>query len=548
MSRTLPILLLLALVAPIRVAADVVIPSERVKSRVFVRERPEAGSRKLGRLSSGQRARWLATDGGWHQVELPDGARGWVSGSWSEVVLEAPAPPTPPTLPEAETAQQAKRPNVFARWWRRISGRKSRVDFVIREPAADHSVHRHLDPSLPVSGYATASGSHFYDVVLVLDTSTSTNETASTDVNGDGVVDREWKGSDSVFRAQVVAADRLIGTLARLPGNASGQRIRLAVVTFAGDDDFHRRPDDADFEAHAEAIYALAARDTRVWVPLTGDYAAIRAALSELAETEPVGMTNFAAAIGAAMIELEGLAKQGAHSRAREGAQKLILFLSDGEPHLPFDHQVAENAGIAAAKLAFESGIRVNTFALGRNPVTQEVNHSIVKMAERSSGRFVAVENPGDIVTALYATGFSFVDRIRLINRTSDLESESIATGIDGSFYGEIDLIEGMNEIEVAAHLIDDSESSKTFTVEYRYGTPTEELLDQLERVRRENESLIEQIRRDLAREIESNRVNRSVRGREPPGPQDKRLDVRIEKLPQGKVLQMEIEEGDADD
>jgi hypothetical protein len=226
----------------------------------------------------------------------------------------------------------------------------------------------------------------------------------------------------------------------------------------------------------------------------------------------------------------------------------LILFMSDGEPSLPFGHQVAEAAAIDAAKLASESGIRVNTFALGSNPVTREVNHSIVKMAARSNGRFVAVDNPGEIVATYDDTDFAFVDRIRLINRTTGRESDSIATGIGGSFYGEIGLVEGVNEIEAVAYLLGGSESSKTFYVEYQNGTPTQELLDQLERVRRENASLTEQIRQGLAREIESNRVDHSIPGREPPEPQDNRLDVRIERIPQEKVLHLEVEETEVED
>lgn len=547
--RTRPLLLLalVALTAPAGAAADAVVPAARVSSRVLVRERPEAGSPRLGDLRPGERGRLLGSQEGWHQVELDDGVRGWVSAGWTEVVVEAAPPPPAPPPPPAAAEAVVKRSGAFTRFWRRLFRRKPAVDFVIREPAADRSVHRHTDPSLPVSGYATATGSHLYDVILMLDTSTSTNETASTDVDGDGVVDREWKGADTVFRAQVVAADRLVGTLARLPGNREGERIRLAVVTFAGDEGYHLHPADADFQATADALYALAGRDTRVVVPLTGDYAAVRAGLAELAATEPVGMTNFAAAIGRALVELYGMTEWGARSRPRAGAQKLVLFLSDGEPRLPFDHRVAETAGIDAGRIAAEAGVRVNTFALGRNPVTQQVNPAIVKMAMRSDGRFVAVENPGEIVTALDATGFGFVDRVQLINRTSDRESGSIATGIDGSFYGEVDLVPGMNEIEVVAHLVDDREASKTIFVEFQEGTPDQELVDQLERVRRENQALIDQIRRSLAREMESNRADDTVPGRRPPDPQDKRLKVRIEKVPQEKVLQMEIDAADAD-
>lgn len=42
---------------------------------------------------------------------------------------------------------------------------------------------------------------------------------------------------------------------------------------------------------------------------------------------------------------------------------------------------------------------------------------------------------------------FSFVDGVKLINRTTRRDSDYIGTGIDGSFFGEIGLEEGENEI-----------------------------------------------------------------------------------------------------
>ncbi|MFQ5417192.1 MAG: hypothetical protein ACE5FL_09125 [Myxococcota bacterium] len=536
MMRTLSILAAFALSAPAIAVADFVTPSNRVKSRVVVRDDGSRTGRELGSLRPGDRAEWLSTDGPWHHVLLSDGTRGWVSALWTRVTPEE-------AVPDASPARgpdiPPMRPGFFTRWWRRWFGGGPHVELVIEKPEPRQKVYRHRDPNLPVSGYATASGSHRYDVILVIDTSTSTNESAHTDVDGDGVSEDGWKSPDSVFHAQIEAGLKLVETVRRLPGNHSGERIRIGVVTFSGDESHQLDPEDEHVAHSAAWLYALARRDARLRVPLTGDYGAIRASLQRLSRSEPIGMTDFAAGISLATIELSGLVEWGAQSDPRPGAQKLILFLSDGDPRLPFDTEMAERTGVEAAKLADRSDIRVNTFVLGRNPVTREVNPSIKKMAARTGGHFVVPEYPGDIVQVLYATAFTFVESVKLFNETTDLETDYIATGIDGSFYGEIGLVEGDNEIEVVAHLFDGTEASETFHIEYQNGEPTLEQSERLGRIKRENESLIEQIKDELAKEIERVRVRR----RSGPGPQDKNLDVRIEKTPQGKILEIQVEE-----
>jgi len=142
----------------------------------------------------------------------------------------------------------------------------------------------------------------------------------------------------------------------------------------------------------------------------------------------------------------------------------------------------------------------------------------------------------------LYATSLSFVDRVKLINRTTDHETDYITTGIDGSFYGEIPLEEGVNEIEVVALLQDDREASETFFIEYDRGRPTRELSEQLERVRSENEALIEEIKNSLAREIEEARVRR--RGK---AEQRKVVKVTVDEPGQEKVVEMIVDEASAD-
>jgi len=118
----------------------------------------------------------------------------------------------------------------------------------------------------------------------------------------------------------------------------------------------------------------------------------------------------------------------------------------------------------------------------------------------------VALERPGEIMTALGSTPFSVVDRVRLRNHTSGHYTRNVATGIDGSFYGEVPLLEGENEIEITALLDDGRTASETFRVDYVRGLPSRELEEQLKHLRFETAALTERLRDNLVTEMEENR------------------------------------------
>ena len=508
LMRLIGLALGLALLVVAPAAADLVVPSQRVRSNVVVRESATSDSRAVGSLRPGDAAEHLSSVPGWIHVRLENGTRGFVSRAWTQVIPDAPAGP-------AVVAPRSPSPGLLAavrsavssvfRWPRR-------VDFVIRDPHPRQTVYRHYDPNLPVAGFATPlGGDGSYDIMLVIDVSTSTNEYAETDVSGDGRRDDMWSGPDSILQAQIRAASQLVRTLKRLPRNHDGSRIHIGIVTFAGDERFRLRPEDARFDPTPRAIYALANRDADTFLPLTHDYKAIQRQFGVLSRTQPVGTTNFAAGIGRAIIELAGLEEQGAQSRPRADSQKVVVFLTDGKPRLPYDRFEAKRAALHAAKLAAKFDIRINAFALGKNAVTRTVNSSVQGMARRSDGGFVELENPGDIVTILNATSFAYVDQVKLVNQTNNQETRYVTTGIDGSFYGEISLEEGENEIQVIAMLHDRQEASETFTIEYRYGPPVHELVQQLEKIRGENEVLIEQIKERLAAEMEAERTRKRI-------------------------------------
>src|SRR5262245_45095682 len=209
MRPALGTLLVLLGVAPGPALADEVVPTAAVRTRVIVRERPEASSRDVGSLRPRERAEYLGAAPGWRRVRLADGTTGFVSEAFTEVRALAAgaekAPATPPAPPPASV-------------WSRLGSslgfspqRRSSVDTEVRDPQLADGVYRNLDPDLPIAGFARLAGSSGRDdVVVVLDVSTSANEHAGVDVNGDGRRDDGWKGRDSIYRAQLAAVRNLV--------------------------------------------------------------------------------------------------------------------------------------------------------------------------------------------------------------------------------------------------------------------------------------------------------------------------------------------------
>jgi len=505
--------LVLSLLIALPAVADVVTPSDRVRSSVRVRGDATAGSSQIASLRPGEEATLVATGDEWHRVRLHDGRHGFVSARWTRVVQRGPQ--------GRALVEAVDLPGTGGVW--RSLGRfftstlptflrlRPRVDFFFREPQPGRSIREHYDPSLPVAGLAAIPGSSgLYDIILAIDLSTSTSEYAKADVDGDGVFENGWHGDDSIFRAQLAASRGFIRAVHRLPGNREGRRIRVGLITFAGDERFHRSPGDRRFDADPKSVFELALRDSELRVPLTSDYDALEQALRDLSGARPAGMTDFAAGIGRAVIELVGIEALGARSSPRPDAERIVHFMTDGKPRLPYDRQRGEYVGGYAAGLAARMDVRINAFSLGRNPVTREVNPTLRRITWRSGGRLVELEHPGDVISILRTTSFSFVERVRLLNRTTDHESGSIATGIDGSFYGEVPLTEGENEIRVVAVLYDGRKATEDFTVDFRLVPPDPKLAERLQKIREDNQALVDRLKDDLTQDMQHDKRRRA--------------------------------------
>jgi len=540
--------------APDAVADGAVMPSERVRTRVVLREAATAASRDVGSLRPGERATLLEADAdrgphadpsartGWHRVRLADGREGFVSAAWTERVPAAPAargrvarragpadsadPANPGTRLEfeREATLSARRLEPepedgglrgllarMARWFRP----PEHVTFELRSPSLEGPVRQHYDPTLPVAGLAhTAGSAGRFDVMLVLDVSGSTNGPTGADVDGDGHADPGWRGADSILKAQARAASEFVEAVRRLPGNRAGRRVRVGVVTFAGDDGYQRSPEDAALRLDEADLVRLARRDAALRVPLTRDYEAVAASLAELANTPGEGMTDFAAGIVRATLELaaprhETPADVAAPPplAATAPAERVIYFLTDGKARLPHDRETAERAARRAAAWAADRRVRIHSFALGHDAVTGKLNAAVRQIADYTGGSWTELENPADVVPLLRATQLSFVDRVKLVNRTTDTASDHIATGIDGSFYGELPLTEGENEIELVAVLHGGAEQTRRLRVSFEPVPRAQHLAEELEAVRRENAALVEEIKAKLARRMEAERA-----------------------------------------
>ena len=93
------LLLILTLMLPAVAGAEVVQPSFEVQTRLHIREAPHMGAGIVGDLHRGESAIVLSTvlvD--WIEIQVPGGARGYVSADWTRMVPESFAEATPLTL------------------------------------------------------------------------------------------------------------------------------------------------------------------------------------------------------------------------------------------------------------------------------------------------------------------------------------------------------------------------------------------------------------------------------------------------------------------
>jgi hypothetical protein len=381
-----------------------------------------------------------------------------------------------------------------------------RID--IRTPRPGETLRNKTDMA-PLAGIAIAGERPTaFDVVVVLDVSGSAAYPSGIDVDGDGTIGETRRSpistepdvpntdpDDSILAAEVAAARTLLDGL-------DPARVHVGVVSFSGEIDQTTgrrlgRSDDALLE---QAV--------------TPDYGAVRRALEAVLLRGANGGTNMEAGVKLALRELAGL--PGAQSRPRPGAKKVILFLTDGKPSLPFGSANVEDkedmlAAIDAAQLANVAGVMLNVYGLGPGAIDYPV--AATEMAKVTGGVYTPVRTPGDIVALLSGVSFANVEDVVAVNLTLNewAGPNDLLLAPDGSFSGFVPVRPGLNRIRVSALASDGTRGSTEFDLSFAaQGMTALELAAEHERIRhrtRELQLKMESERQKAFRKRERERV-----------------------------------------
>jgi hypothetical protein len=327
---------------------------------------------------------------------------------------------------------------------------------------------------------------------------------------------------DSILAAEVAAARRLLHQL-------DPRNTRVALVSFAGELEPRRSRVFFWRDADAAAV---------THEPLTRDFGRIERALDELLAAEPAGVTHMAAGVDQATAELLGL--PGARSEPDPHSEKVMLFLTDGQPTLPFGPgREAENVGavLDAAERAQQGGIRIHTFAIGPEALAGPI--ATVELASRTQGYFVPVREAGELVDVVEAVPFPDLRDVVVRNATTGELAHALRTEADGSFSGLVAGAPGANRLEIVARADDGTTRRRELLVKLDPAAPPlvvpprlvaarnallEECLDDLRDQRRRAErEQAERVRRELRVEIEREREKARARAAE------QRKELRLE-------------------
>jgi hypothetical protein len=310
------------------------------------------------------------------------------------------------------------------------------------------------------------------DVVLVLDVSDSTREPSGADVNGNGVVGEHRGGGvgaflglgsndpgDSILAAEVAAARRLVERL-------DPRSTRIGIVTFAG-------------EPPVEGFLVIGdvAPPAVTEVPLTGDYVEVQRGLDRIFERGPYGMTHMAAGVDQATVELLGL--RGAFSERDPESDKVVLFLTDGQPTLPYGIEFEQGntrAVLRAAERARKARVRVYTFGIGEDALEGPL--AIVRLADITEGSFTPVRDPAAIIDVIEQVDFANLDGVTVRNVTTGAPATQSSTNPDGSWNALVPLKPGKNVIEATARATDGRVVSQRVEVQHAPGAPDPPLKD----------------------------------------------------------------------
>ena len=410
----------------------------------------------------------------------------------------------------ASTALIVSVPGGLAAIARAAREEPAQVQVVVREPGAGSTVRWRFDMVRLAGAAQTGASLASFDVILVVDVSASTQYPSGIDVDQDGELgvkgyeplipgmkaEPNTDPGDSILAAELEAAARLLQIL-------DTERVRVGVVSFSG-------------FAHPVTLLADP-REPAAWVdqPLTSDFEAVRQALEAIRLRGPAGGTDMQAGIKAAVTELAGL--EGAVSEPRQGAQRIILFLTDGRPSLPFGKVNVVDPGdvesaVQAAELAAQAGIRINVYGLGPDAIDLDYPSAATRMSQVTRGVYVPVRTPGDVVAALPGVSFTNVEGVEAVNLTTGqfAERTDVELRPDGSFQAFVPVQPGLNRIRVRALASDGGRGSADLDITFLHQDLSDnELGQELDRVRARNRDIqlsVERRKQEALREEQAKR------------------------------------------
>ena len=355
------------------------------------------------------------------------------------------------------------------------SSKAGSLFFRIETPTPGQRVVSTL-PSVRVSGVASALESNEnFDVVIVIDRSQSTAFSTEEDIDLDGVVSRSHS-NDSIYMAEHIAARLFSQSMAELNSSpALGPRVRLGLVTFAGEygdgESFNKLQRVRLARLSWLQIEDSTRRNARLESPLSEDFARLHRNLARTAlypRSSRLGTyTDFIAGLGRAVQELD--------ENGRRGSRKVILFLTDGDPTLPVNPQVADSLARKYAASLASNNVQVNTFGIG--PLAKP--HTLKFIADTTGGSYTSVRSPAKILRRIRQRSISTVRRGNVVNwaptcteprtRFFLAAETNVVFNLDSSFSADVPLRVGPNCIAVAIETSTGERHRHMIPVEFDY-------------------------------------------------------------------------------
>jgi len=331
-----------------------------------------------------------------------------------------------------------------------LPARAERVFLEVDVPRSGDAVHEPIN-LVEVRGWAGTGLRGKHDVVIVLDRSGSTFRASGVDVDGDGIVGRQFPGEppdeivlwttdfgDTIVAAETLAARRLVERL-------DPETTRMAIVTFGG--------------------------NAKVEAPLGSSRAQLLAALDALPPSPNENGTNIYGALETAIGAFESAPAELGLTRQRE-----ILLLSDGVPTSPpVPPGAAQRISVHAARNAARAHARIYAYALG--PTAAVARDRFDEIVRANGGELLVLDHPADIIEFVPYLSWTSIAKVRLENTTNGEVGRAMRLFPDGSFDGFAPLQRGRNELRLTATSQGGAEASATCWVSYDKTLPDPEKL-----------------------------------------------------------------------